>query len=361
MRLLYYITSHGYGHAARTAAVCNQLSLETEVVLRTAVPRGFFEEEIARPFSYAPASFDCGCLQTDGITVHVGNTVDAYRAIADRNAAHAEREAAWVKENRISLIASDIVPFAFEVAAMAGVPSVAATNFTWYTIYEEYGARYPEFGPCLDNIRSQYAKANLLLSMFPANEMPYFSRIVDIAPVGRVGVNVRSSLAARYGFGALKKIGMIYAGNFGMDAIPWKELEHFAEWEFFGLYALPGAPANYHQLSKKQFRYQDCIASADAMISKLGYGTCAECMLGGLPLVYLPRENFAEFPVLHRAMSDWGHGYMLSKDDFYRLSWDRALSSIAQRPRPARMSSDGALRCAREMEKLFQSHLTPDR
>jgi L-arabinokinase len=352
MKLLYYITSHGYGHASRAIAICNLLSPETSVVFRTTVPKKIFDEEVKRPFSLEPAEFDCGCFQTDGVTVDVKKTLDAYRAMADRNGGLLDKEANWCRENGVGVIASDIVPFAFEVAKQAGIPSVAATNFTWYSIYEGYSADYPEFSTYLEKIRRQYAMADLLLAMFPANEMPYFEKRVDTGPVGRAGADVRRRLIMENGTQPHKKIGMIYTGNFGMDAVSWKNIEKFGDWEFFGLYPLPGSPRNYHLIAKESFRYQDCIASADAMISKLGYGTCAECFINGLPIVYLPREHFAEFPVLHKAVSEWGHGYLLSKADYCSINWGSALRLIEKREKPAAMLSGGALRCAREIEKL---------
>ncbi|HUI92264.1 MAG TPA: hypothetical protein VLX68_08460 [Chitinivibrionales bacterium] len=352
MKLAYYITSHGYGHASRAAAICNLLSPEASVVFRTTVPKKFFEEEVKGPFAHVPAEFDCGCFQTDGVTVDVKKTLHAYMAIADRNEALLDKEVKWCRENTIGLIASDIVPFAFDVAKKAGIPSVAATNFTWHSIYEEYAAEHPEFASYLENIQKQYASADLLLSMFPANEMPYFGRKVDTGPVGRAGTDIRQRLLADHGIQPQKKIGVIYTGNFGMDAVSWRRLETFNDWEFFGLYPLPGAPRNYHMISKESYRYQDCIASSDVMVSKLGYGTCAECFINGLPIIYLPRERFAEFPVLHTAVTEWGHGYLLSKEDYCGLNWDSALKLIEKREKPAAVLSGGALRCAREMEKL---------
>ncbi len=354
MKVLYYITSHGYGHAVRSAAICNLLSARTEVVFRTTVPRRFFEEEVKRPFTCAPAEFDCGCIQTDGVTVDEEKTLYRYREIARANARLLNKEAAWCATNGVSVIASDIVPFAFEVARTAGIPSVATTNFTWHTIYEEYASRAPWFSPELDKIREQHSAADLLLAMFPANPMPYFANRKDVGPVGRRGADVRNRLLDEAGAGPDRNVGLIYAGNFGMDGVQWRALEKFGDWEFFGLYPLKDAPANYHRISKRAFRYQDCIASADVMIAKLGYGTCAECFINGLPIVYLPREGFAEFPVLHAAVTDWGHGYLLSREDFYGLAWGDALGRATKRGRPAVVAPDGALACAREIERLVR-------
>ena len=326
MKVLYYITSHGYGHAVRSAAICNLLSPNTELVFRTTVPRAVLRGgSKASVLPARPAEFDCGCIQTDGVTVDEEKTLSRYRDIARANARLLDGEAAWCAKNGVSVIVSDIVPFAFEVAAKAGIPSVAATNFTWHTIYEEYAARVAGFWPELDKIREQYSMADLLLAMFPANPMPYFANRKDAGPVGRVGADVRKRLLDEAGAGPDRNVGLIYAGNFGMDGVQWRALESFGDWEFFGLYPLKDAPANYHRISKQTFRYQDCVASADVMIGKLGYGTCAECFINGLPIVYLPREGFAEFPVLHAAVSDWGHGYLLSRDDFCGLNWGDAL------------------------------------
>jgi|WetSurMetagenome_2_1015567.scaffolds.fasta_scaffold00077_40 hypothetical protein len=350
MKVLYYITSHGYGHALRSAAICNRLSPETDIVFRTAVPRKFFDEEVKRPFFCEPAEFDCGCIQTDGVTVDEEKTLSRYRELAAHNSRMLDKEACWCARNRVSVIVSDIVPFAFEVASRAGVPSVAATNFTWCSIYEEYAWAVPEFSRELDGMRRQYSMASLLLAMFPANPMPYFANRKDVDAVGRVGTNVRERLLKEAGAGPNRKLGLIYAGNFGMDSVRWRALAEFQDWEFFGLYPLKDAPANYHCISKNSFRYQDCIASADVMIGKLGYGTCAECFINGLPIIYLPREGFAEYPVLHAAVTGWGHGYFLPRDDFYDLRWGGALDAAARRGRPAPMKSDGAEICAREIE-----------
>jgi hypothetical protein len=335
--------------------ICNALPPETEVVIRTTVPRRFFEKEVSRPFVYEPEAFDCGCVQLDGITVDKAKTLEAYRECADRNRDLLDKEVAWCKRRKIDIVISDIVPFAFEVAKRADIPSVAATNFTWQTIYSEYTPSYRDFAPYLSEIERQYALADLLIALYPANDMSCFGNQVQVRPVGRIGKDVRGSFNTRYGISEEKKVGLIYTGTFGMDAVPWKMLEKFDEWKFFGLYPLPGSPANYRCVSKKDFRYQDCIASADVMICKLGYGACAECFINGQPIIYLPRTGFAEFPVLQKAVEEWGHGYLLSRDDFYALRWHEALQSVAGRQRPARMQSDGAQKCVLAIENVYRS------
>ena len=44
---------------------------------------------------------------------------------------------------------------------------------------------------------------------------------------------------------------------------------------------------------------------------KPGYGTIGECMANGTPVVYHPRNDFAEYAVLRKALIEWGGGVQL--------------------------------------------------
>lgn len=355
MKIAYYITSHGYGHALRSSVICNKFSPDVEVIFRTLVPEAFFRREVLRPFSYAPAEFDCGCIQTDGVTVDIGRTIAAYCGRADKNAMILPDEAQWCVDQKIDGIVGDIVPFAFEVAHAAGIPSIAVTNFTWWDIYQEYCGTFPYFAPYVEKIRCQYGLAAMLLDLKASLPMEYFKKRKPVPPVGRVGKNIRDRILSEFSLGKNKCLALIYTGNFGMDAIDWKKLERFTKWEFLGLYPLLGSPSNYNVVSKRVFRYQDCIASVDLMVSKIGYGVYAECFLNGTPILYLPREEFAEYPVLDRAIVKWGGGVCLPKDDFYQLNWGDALEKILSSNRPLPVNPDGAEVCAKEIERLIKA------
>jgi UDP:flavonoid glycosyltransferase YjiC (YdhE family) len=138
-----------------------------------------------------------------------------------------------------------------------------------------------------------------------------------------------------------------------MDSMPWHMLDRFKQWEFLGLYPLPGVPANFHIVTKNAFRHQDLIASVDCMISKVGYGVYAECVLNGVPLIYVAREAFAEYPVLEEAIVAWGAGHCLSHHDYYRLNWSASIDAAIARKRPQPVPSDGAAASALKIENCF--------
>ena len=67
-------------------------------------------------------------------------------------------ELAFLRQHRIALIASDIPPLAFEVAAQAKIPSVAITNFSWNWIYRAYLEEYPAFLPLIEEMEAAYRR-----------------------------------------------------------------------------------------------------------------------------------------------------------------------------------------------------------
>jgi hypothetical protein len=216
------------------------------------------------------------------------------------------------------------------------------TNFTWYDIYEPYCTDIPIYSPLLGPLQQQYASASMLLSLEPSLPMRYFPVRTKIAPVGRQGRNRRGEIVQHYGLESAKHIGLLYMGQFGVEVLDWQAIGRFSDWEFLGISAVDSLPANYHYIEKADFPYQDLVASADCMVGKLGYCTVAEAMLHGTPMIYLPRDDFAEFGALDAAIRQWGGGICLTAKAFTGCEWKEALDRSVAWPRPLPMESNGA-------------------
>lgn len=352
MHISYYITSHGFGHGVRACTIIDKIPADLRVTVHTALPEQFLREEISREFDYHPQEFDCGCLQSDSVTVDIEKTVRTYSAMAEKNDALLDNQAAWSRDKEVRVIVGDIPPFAFEIASRARIFSIAATNFTWLDIYESYVDRFPEFAGVVEHIQIQYQSANLLLSMAPSCSMPYFAERIDAGVVGRKGRNRRELLQEELSIDSGKRLALIYPGTFGLSNTPWVRLAEFDQWEFLGLYPLSGAPPNYHQVSKEMCPYQDLTASVDLVISKLGYSTVAECMINGTPLLYLPRTDFMEYPVLKSGVDRWGYGYCLPEQAYKALAWKPVLETVPPSRSIPTVDAGGAHRCAMEISSI---------
>ncbi len=345
MHLCYYLTSHGFGHSVRACAVCDHLPESVHVTFRSGVPESFFRVECSRPFDYAPAAFDCGCLQSDSVTVDMERTLHTYETIAQRNDAALEQETEWIRDNRIDGIVCDVPPFPLAAAARARVPSAVVANFTWHDIYHEYLAAFPRFAPMVDHMREQYAQAGLLLEASPSLSMPYFHRRTQVGVIGRPGRSMRDGICRRFGIDTGRTLALLYLGTFGMQ-MAWERLEAFPDWAFLSGDPIDPCPQNLYVFDKRDIAYQHVAASVDAVVSKLGYGIYSSCLLNGVPLVYVPRGDFAEYGALAAGVEQWGGGVLLTQEQFRGLEWHDALAAAVSRGRLPRIPDTGARLCA---------------
>jgi hypothetical protein len=297
-------------------------------------------------------AFDVGCLQSDGVTVQMEETLKTYCNISIRNDSLLDDEVLWYKEHKVDCIVSDITPFAFEAAQKANIPSVAVSNFTWHDIYSHYVKRYPQYNSMLSKMADQYAKATLALALYPASPMPVFPQIKSVPIVGRRGCNRKNEICNHFGIDHRKHLGLIYIGNYGLANVNWRKLESFADWEFAGVYPLPQAPSNFHLVTKEKFRYQDLSSSADVIISKMGYGVFSESLLNGIPLLYLPRDNFSEFEALHAEAQRLGNGIFLDTDSFLNVEWGPYLAKAVSSDKKGSVVDNGAAICTEEIMRI---------
>lgn len=353
--LCYYITGHGFGHAIRATQVIQALPLDLPLIIKTTAPEWLFREELkGRKFEYVAAEYDCGCLQSDSVTVLRRETLTRYAEIARRNAMRLPEEIAFLRESGIRCIASDVPSFPLFAAREAGIPSVAVANFTWHDIYSEY-VETDEDAVLLRQMASEYAVATVAcitpLSVPTVGDV--FPHCEYVPLVARRGTPKRGALAKALGIPIDKRLALLYLGGWGLD-IDWPALEQWNDWVFLLDRPLPQAVSNVCAFDANQWPYADVAASVDAVVSKAGYGTLTECIANFVPLIYLPRSGFVEHEALVLGMKEWGGGVEISEAAFFAGEWGRALRSVlSARPDSNVFATNGAEVIA---QKLMEYH-----
>src|SRR5207244_3935606 len=69
--VVFYISSHGFGHASRQIEVINTLTSgapELRVIVRSRIPTWLVEASVHRPVVLQPADTDTGVVQIDSLT-----------------------------------------------------------------------------------------------------------------------------------------------------------------------------------------------------------------------------------------------------------------------------------------------------
>jgi len=213
--LCYYVTGHGFGHAIRATQILKALPPSLPLIVKTTAPERLFREELpGRRFEYIADEYDCGCLQSDSVSVLRRETLTRYGEIARRNHERLPEEIAFLKQRGVTCAASDIPSFPLLAAREAGIPGVAACNFTWHDIYSEY-AETPEDAAMLSQMAAEYASATVgLVTPLSLPSTPrVFPNAERVPLVARRGNSLREALTLALDIAPGKHLALLYLGG----------------------------------------------------------------------------------------------------------------------------------------------------
>lgn len=332
LTIAFYISGHGFGHAARQQAIIRHLSTAgVHVHVRTPTPPKFFNFPNV---TYTDKRYDIGLIQPDSLTVDVPATFAWMDRFLTDQAPFVREEAQFVRQTGINLIVSDMPPIAFEIAESARIPSIACTHFTWDWVYGQYLAEYPQYTPIVNQLRASYNKATLALRMPFAHEFDMFRHIEDIplvinAPT-RTSIQIRTDLDIPAGH----KIGLLSMGGMGWGNADISPLRDMQSWTFLVM------PDTWEQVSDQaHFRciptdypdYQNLIATADVLVGKAGWSTVAEVIAHRTPMLYTLRDGYSENVLLDKALKTYANCHYVEKSAFESGDWARYLDMLVTR------------------------------
>ena len=341
--IVWYLTAHGYGHGVRSTAVMQALRRECPEVRLTvvsALPEDFLRDRL-RGFpdgnlEFRGIPYDVGLAQLDSVRADIPATLERVESLLIHRPTLYNLEAAWLLATYPAAVVADIPALPLAAAARAKLPSIAIGNFSWDWIYAPYAETDPRWQPAVDAFRADYAAADVLLQYPLSPDMSAtFPRRIDIPLPSRPGRPRRAELAARTG--ADPALRWILLSFTTLDWTP-EALARVAairDTEFFTVRPLewPGIP-NIHAVERTEFPFSDIVATVDAVLSKPGFGILADCAANDKPLVYADRENFAEYPVLERAIKRHLTHVHIPAADLYAGNLYSSLEALASAPPP---------------------------
>jgi len=296
VRLVAAITPHGYGHAAQLAPVLDALARRCPALrlgVLTDLPEAFLRERIGAPFEYHRHAPDFGLHMKSALEVDLERSARAYREQHADWPARVDAEARRLAALAPDLVLADVPAVILAAADVLGVPAVALCSLNWADIYRHYFADRPEAAGVLAQLEAAYGGARLFLCPEPSMPMPWLARCRTVGPIARRGRDRRAALVERLGLAPQTSLVLVAPGGVGArfpvedwppDAgIHWLVAD---DWRV-------DHPA-VSTLGATGMPFIDLLASADAVLGKCGYGTVAECVVNGTPLLYVPRPDWPE-------------------------------------------------------------------
>lgn len=298
--ICFFLSDHGFGHIARNIPiivsvvknydtfvyiVCGERHIE---FAKQNLERMLTAEQYKR-IEFRADHTDVGLICKDGtLDVDTDALTKATTEFLSALSEKAEREAKWLKENKIDAVLCDMPIWSIEACELANVSLLYVGNFTWTELYRELLS---------ENIWNAYAEyygkiKHAMLYALHNTEMLEFlinSKIsetsVTARPFGKKAVTeIRAKHTRPIVFVAL-----------GMSA-QFKEPVDVTNvpYDFYTTEGVPLVGNNVEVVPYTTINTQDFVAAADYVITKAGWGTVSECLLAKKTMALFSRDGVLE-------------------------------------------------------------------
>ena len=337
MHLFADISSHGFGHLAITAPVLNavaEICPDLRLTVRSGLPPDKLRQRIVPAFAHLAASSDFGYVMHDALHIDLAATAAAYRAAHARWPARVAAEAAFLEQLRPDAVLSNVSCLPLAGAARAGIPALAICSLNWADLFKHFFGHEDWAPPIHAEMLAAYRSAQAFIRITPAMAMSDLANTIRVGPVTRRGR--RHDLGLNDAKAVLVALGGI---AHQLPVAAWPRLPGI-RWLVAGQWrcAHPDAIA-YEDFG---LAFTDLLCSADAIVTKPGYGTFTEAAGNGVPVLYQRRADWPEQDCLIAWLHDHARCQEISGVDLAAGNLAAPLASLWEQTPPPLPQADGA-------------------
>ncbi len=359
-----FVSSHGFGHAARSSAVMNAIYDQWPYVhfeIFTETPEWFFRQSLQASFACRRVKTDVGLAQTSALRFDLNETIAALDAFLPFDERLLDDLSNMVIQRDCQLIIADISPLGIAVGRRAGITSVLIENFTWDWIYEAYQTVDRRMTGHAAYLTEIFTEADHHIQTDPVcdNKTDAFRA----PPIARAPGLPADETRGRLGLSGQDKMVLVTMGGIPESFAFMNQLARFDPNIFF---VVPGAFADLPVYGKKlkqtillphasAFYHPDLVHAADAVVGKIGYSTLAEVCSAGVPFGYISRQDFRESAILAAYVQEKMGGVPISEEAFFNGGWLHQVHGLLSTPKSGNSgnAADGARITARHICSLL--------
>lgn len=358
MAVAFFVTPHGFGHAARACAVIEELSRRHPSLrfhVFTTVPRWFFAESLSECFEYHRCDCDVGLVQRSPLEEDMEATVAALAGASWRDSAVVEGLARKLASLGCSLVIADISPLGLRVARRAGLPSVLVENFTWDWIYDRLENR-EALALYSEELAAGFRTPDLHIQTRPVCQP--MTGAIEVDPVARTPRCSRLELRQRLGIADTDPMVLVSMGGVAWDYGPLQpRARGDGPW-----FVVPGGARTEQRVGRtllvpfhSPLYHPDLVNAADVVVGKLGYSTVAEAFRAGAAFAWIARPRFPESEVLARFVERHLNAREVSESTFRSFDWGAMVEGLTNRDRRGTECVNGAAHAAEAIIERFSS------
>ena len=354
-RLLLALSAHGYGHLAQCAPVINVLQQwqpELSLTVCGGLPREVVAARIDSAFDYCHAELDPVLHMLNAWEVDLDTSRHIYRRF-HRDWEHGYQHDLDLLE-RVSpdLVLADIPYRILSAADRCGIPAVALCSLNWAAIYAAYCEDSSEDRRILEQIMDAYGAADLFLAPVPAMAMPGLDNVVSTGPIARQGSRQQEALRERCAVERTSRLVLVALGGVA-SRLP---LENWPLIEGVSWIIAEAVREHRHDLvgfSSLDMRFIDVLASVDAVLTKPGYGTYAEAVCHGVPILTIARPDWPETIGLNNWARQHGHLEEMTREQFLGGDFAPLVNTLLEKGRAPAIEPEGIRQAVDHVQSLL--------
>lgn len=292
--VVFDVSGHGFGHLAQVTPVIRDLAQDANlrVVVRSALPPDVISNFVSGIIETASAPPDVTMAMRGPSTVDIAATAAHYRNLHADWKGHVARAAETLSALKPTLLVADIPYLSLAAAQRLGIPNIALCSLNWLDIYRAYCGSEPEAPAIMRTMEDAYRGADVFLQPAPHMPMANLPNRRGIGPIGRIGHSRRNEIATMFDIAPDKRLVLTTLGGIAPDtplpSPPMAEVHWLAGNDQADK---RGDVSDPNQLGMS---FIDVLASCDAVVTKLGYGTLVDAACNGVGIVSAPRADWPE-------------------------------------------------------------------
>lgn len=285
--LIFYASNHGFGHLTRVMAIIDQLMVITDhrISLVTGVKQGEFAkiylEKYGDRIEIRIKNIDVGIIcYENSLDVDVESSNYSIRGYLDTLDTLVEEEALFYRDRQLDKIVIDISILGIRLGRLLGVPTTLVTNFTWCEQYEHFHMDRS----IIDTFEREYSSCDSIIEYDVSLGMERYGKTIKTGVLSREIDHSRvEALRKKYGrilmisCGKSASLGRVRITNFEGTIIKTSGIEVESSCP---VVELPVSASNT----------QDYVAASDMIITKAGWGTIGEGLVGHTPMLLIERD-----------------------------------------------------------------------
>lgn len=349
--IAYFISPHGFGHAARATAIMTTLhQLDPEICFEiyTLIPEWFFSESLIAPFHYHALKTDIGLIQSSPLAEDPSATLHALNQFFPFSQDHIGQIAQNLADRCCLYAICDISPLGILAGKTAGIPTVLIENFTWDWIYENYSQEYPGFSKHITLLNEVFQKPDIHILAQPYCQPAADAQLVA-RPISRSPKKDPRAIRSDLGIAKNEKMILITMGGIPQSFHSMESLGRFSN----AVFVIPGGGQQFIRTGNlillphhSSFYHPDLINACDAAVGKAGYSTIAELYNAGIPFGYFSRNSFRESSFLTAFIDENMPGIEMQGQQISDTDWQNQIPELLSLPRAHRDQTNGAFQIA---------------